>query len=657
MTGRRFDPSQVAVVFGGTPEIVEWTATRFDDLMSAEAIALHEPALEGSPWFVFAGEDFQRLLHLLYDAEATPGWLPRQLGAEPALVVLSPEQVSTGSAILLHGAEPAGVFAAEPIGYDVKDIGPNTRSVDPRWRTDAPSDDAPLAGEPFIRRTPHMAAPDQLPTATGASFEVRVWTDQAAPSELEESRDLLVEAPPDVDRVKVIVLLSASRHFDVGDDFAQPLTVERDRADSEPCVFTVTVADRDAKGDAGITARLQSRGRACGRVRREWSWPDGKARALGAGEDALAIHTRAAEPDLSVLITADVNDGINFTCSVRAPRLEGREGYSKPEPWALRASAQDMVSRWFGTLWASNQPPDKRRRDLRAAGRHAWNAAPKAFRKVLYELIAARDDEGPTGRATIYITSDEPALPWELMLPSAKQAGGGVKDRELPLGVEFAVGRWLKGDSTSPPQLLPVSDSVLLAPRYDSDVRRLDPSTEREVLEAHFPTEIPEPVSYAALDAWFAKHDASLLHFVCHGQVLADAQVLLLDDDEPCSADDVRDSAGLQRACGTRKPLVFINACDAGQQTVALGIGGGGFPRVFSDLGARAIIAPLWSVTKFNAPKVAKALYEAAVASPDEPLAAVLAGLRAKSYTDADFDDSWAAYCFYGDPCARLTFA
>jgi len=75
---------------------------------------------------------------------------------------------------------------------------------------------------------------------------------------------------------------------------------------------------------------------------------------------------------------------------------------------------------------------------------------------------------------------------------------------------------------------------------------------------------------------------------------------------------------------------------------------------VFGQLGARAIVAPLWPVTKTSAPVVAEEIYRQAIAAPGRPLADVLAELRARSYERDPFDDSWAAYCLFGDPLAAL---
>jgi len=81
--------------------------------------------------------------------------------------------------------------------------------------------------------------------------------------------------------------------------------------------------------------------------------------------------------------------------------------------------------------------------------------------------------------------------------------------------------------------------------------------------------------------------------------------------------------------------------------------GGSGFPRSFGNLGAHAILAPLWPVSDALAHDVALNLYKAAV-KPDAPsIASILRDIRRKGYEDKDAD-TFAAFCFYGDPNARL---
>jgi hypothetical protein len=65
------------------------------------------------------------------------------------------------------------------------------------------------------------------------------------------------------------------------------------------------------------------------------------------------------------------------------------------------------------------------------------------------------------------------------------------------------------------------------------------------------------------------------------------------------------------------------------------------------------VIAPLWSVDDEVAFKVATAIYDALKESPPPTFAEVIRAIRARAYVGAEAGtDSYAAYCFYGDPLA-----
>ena len=81
--------------------------------------------------------------------------------------------------------------------------------------------------------------------------------------------------------------------------------------------------------------------------------------------------------------------------------------------------------------------------------------------------------------------------------------------------------------------------------------------------------------------------------------------------------------------------------------------GGAGFPRSFGTIGAHGIIAPLWPVDDGLARKVAVELYTEALKPEAKSIAEILRRIRRRGYEKEDAD-TFAAYCFFGDPCARL---
>ena len=107
---------------------------------------------------------------------------------------------------------------------------------------------------------------------------------------------------------------------------------------------------------------------------------------------------------------------------------------------------------------------------------------------------------------------------------------------------------------------------------------------------------------------------------------------------------------GLGVACRKSRPLIFLNACEVGRPGAGLAAVGG-FAASFIASDAGAVIAPLWAVDDRVAHQVAVTFYDTVKKKPVTPFADLLRDLRAKAYADGG-EDSYAAYCFYGDPHA-----
>jgi hypothetical protein len=74
----------------------------------------------------------------------------------------------------------------------------------------------------------------------------------------------------------------------------------------------------------------------------------------------------------------------------------------------------------------------------------------------------------------------------------------------------------------------------------------------------------------------------------------------------------------------------------------------------FIKLGAAAVIAPLWSVEDDVAREIASNFYGKLKEDPKAPIAQIFAATREKAYEPGSGRDTYAAYCFYGDPYASL---
>lgn len=504
------------------------------------------------------------------------------------------------------------------------------------------------AGEPVIRRTPHLDAPDLIPTAPGEVIEVVVRTNRRPFREAEEGADVVIEAAADLTEVELDVQLSVSDHFEVEGPATRRLRIRREENDSEPVRYRLRVVASPPERTAGICALFIYGQRPCGHVVRAWRWSNASveapiAPAHTALPASLSVNVHSRPPDVTVYVTAPVHDGTHFKCSVETKLVPG---YERPEPldFGLEEKAPELVERKLEPLSRAAISAFERRNALTEAGYAFWEAAPPVFKQAIWDLVDA-DKRG----CSIFIASAEPSLPWELMIPTRHD---GREPEEIgPLGVEFGIGRWSRGDAASPPQRIPVRDAFVVAPEYEDNP--LDSAAEVSFVKNRLNGTRIEKATTESLDALFVDHHASLLHFICHGaEEVENDEAIYLDGNEQLRSEALRPLLGFKALCKRRAPLVFVNACNAGALKPALA-GGAGFPRAFGDIGARAVLAPLWPVRNATAAKVAIELYDEALKPEAEPVAEILRSIRARAYAEADAD-TYAAYAFFGDPLARL---
>jgi len=515
-----------------------------------------------------------------------------------------------------------------------------------------PNGDGPDGpGTETIHRTPHLDAPEEIAKKPGTELTVSVYVDTKELHAGESGEGIELDLPPDVDSVEVGVLLQLIGPFELveGSEF-RTLTIARDEEESAKLDFKLRVTSTDEPGPATISALFTLRGRACGQVARHWDLAVDDDKAPRTDTDAEApvsmpLYIGAEQPSLSIFITAPAG-GTAYKCAVQAPALRGYEQPTTSEDYALPPDAADFRKTLLKALTDESRTPAARFRALGKIGLVAWEAAPQMVKDVLWKMI---DKEVPP--TTIYVQSVEPILPWELMIP--RRTDHDNKLQKLgPLGVEFAVGRWTRGEPNPPSPHLRVDRSFVIAPTY-SGSRKLDFESELKLIKSKLRGERIEPVTIDDLDERFGKDQASLLHFVCHGAAgREDDDAIALDAGELLYAGEMETLAGFEALCQATHPLVFLNSCSTGQMVPSLA-GGAGFPKSFGTIGANAIIAPLWSVDDKLAGKIALELYEEALKPDAKPLAEILQTIRRRGYEKKDAD-TYAAYCFFGDPQARL---
>jgi hypothetical protein len=515
------------------------------------------------------------------------------------------------------------------------------------------------AAADVVRRTPHADLSDDAPQP-GTRFTVTVYADAGGFRAGETGEGITIEADASVVEFPMRVWLDTSAELTVQEPDVQRLVISRERERSESVVFTVEVSPQAVVGTtASVTGLFVYAGRPCGLVRREvgiGTRPAAAATATagaGAGTpvdhiapaSVMRVEATAGPPDLTVEVRDPNNDGMRFTCRVTTQLLPGGED-SSPESWNFNNSTAAVVTGYMTQFTRPNVSNAQRRAALISAGKEFFNAAPENFKRTFWALI----DAGKPPKS-IYIVSQEPNVPWELMVPSRRLPDGSVQQRPA-LGVEFAVGRWVTELNLSPLQQVPIQNAWVVAPTYTGNKLLAKSADEARFLADLLGARPWSPAEFAGLVTLFGR-SPNLIHFICHGHAGAAAEAVQTIDLDPPEVLGSLDVGGMDEtgAFARAQPMVFLNACEVGRLAPAL-VGTQGFAKAFISLGARCVVAPLWSVKDQVAHEVAKTFYEQMRNHPELPLADILRHIRERSYDASDGEDTWAAYCFYGDPRA-----
>lgn len=613
--------------------------TQFSQGHYEEAVALLRRALEVENSPILRDPMARRLLKTLL-AQLRPHLPPRAYGELRALVDDDEEAFSPGRPATSMG--PGDELPGGPAVLGGGTANPGaTRANGPSPALARSAGDTPEPTPEPLRRTPHLQWVDQPTWAPATTFEVEVWADQQAADAGAVTEEIVVEAPSSQREFRFRVLLVASSHCDVVGVREQELLVQRDVPSSARLRFTLKVNDpASATEEAYVSAIFLERGRPCGSVKLPLP--------LGPGADAMANTARdrghlQTEPtaqlaDLNVLIAAD---GPNrWRCRVSSPLLESlRDGISGP--WELQEGVAKIVLRGMDEFM-NGKTNVMRAAALKGAGRSFFDASPPVFQQAYWQLI----DAGKAPKS-LALVSEEAYLPWELMMPTRRRPGAGT-ERRPALGVEMAIGRWTNTDFVAPPQRIPLHRGFVVCP---TDSGLTEASQEAELVLKTLPEgQKVVPANAEKLDQTLGENPPSLLHFICHG-ISDDAkggQQLTLEGREAVTTNVLQGLDGVLDGLQQGRPLVFLNACQVGRMQVDL-VKPGGFAEVFMREGASAVVAALWSVEDTVASEIAEVFYEEL--RQGKCLADILRRQRAKAY-EGDARDTYAAYCFYGDPLA-----
>jgi CHAT domain-containing protein len=291
---------------------------------------------------------------------------------------------------------------------------------------------------------------------------------------------------------------------------------------------------------------------------------------------------------------------------------------------------------------------------LRGFGRELYrNFAPVVFKRALWELQDMLGD----GFRSIHVFSEDPTIPWELMLPVRED---GSEEMDF-LGSRFRLARWHFAPSEAqldrPPQSMRIQEIVVIAPSYQGAQELRYQETEIQALQG-IPGYRPVPGVMASVRDLFGRFPQGIIHFAGHGFVepigegIVEYSIRLEDTNL-----DLMMWKGLTSSRSAAHPIVFLNACDVGQANRVANFVDGWAPSVL-EAGASGYIGSLWPLSDKGAAEFAALFYknlrEDAVARGHAIVADALLKTRRQFYQNGD--PTYLAYVYYGDPLLRVSW-
>lgn len=375
--------------------------------------------------------------------------------------------------------------------------------------------------------------------------------------------------------------------------------------------------------------------------------PEVVAAGAGAGEPASATteldDVAAPEADLELLILEQVDAAgrpeLRFWLSARDEGL-------KLEPFGpvvLQTEPREVFTEHYREIenlpLATDQDREDARERMEAIGSSLFRELlPEDLRTLLWSLRERIE--------TVWIQTVEPWVPWELCRLEGVEDGAVVEGRFLCEA--FALTRFVPGTTRHPS--LRLSNVALIVPG-DSGLDHADDEAKMvRGLARDGRTVVDVPATYVevrrALES--GAHDG--IHFCGHG-TFPDRQnperaEIELEGGKVLKPNDI---AGAVRNLGRAKPLVFLNACQAGRQARGL-TGVGGWASRLLDAGASAFVGAHWEVDDERALAFATHFYERL----DAGATIAAAGRDARLAIRDGGDPTWLAYTVYGDPGATL---
>jgi CHAT domain len=512
----------------------------------------------------------------------------------------------------------------------------------------------PAAKEPdLVERVPHLdVAPE-----TQSRVNVNVYADAHIERPNEQTERIRIVLPEYISECNVKVWLDVSSNLAIVGANQGSIRITRGNEQSTVAQFVVeSSADALSDDDCFFAAYFSYNGRAAGKVERHARVADLGNLFAAREPQTIKIEPAAIPADINITVRNPKNNNTELSCSVQSPLVdEYRSEIS--DSWYPGRETGVLLSSLFAAFLKTSSY-EERYQSLVGGGKQLFETLPERVQKLFWKL----HDSGKTAK-TMLIVSQEPYVPWELMIPT-RRLQNGTTETLPPLGVTFAIGRWVLDNNAyyCPPQKMSATDSYVVAPIYPGATALDAAHDEAKFVCDNFSGTMISPATSTRFDYELGQSGRGIIHFACHGKIGEDIwigrQILELQDSSFLDSTRLRGMNGVENGFNAKHPFVFINACNAGQPIVTLN-GMGGLASTFIRLGASGVVAPLWNVDDTIAREIAIQFYGKIKNNPNITPAEIIREIRATSYGNTPLQgrDTYAAYCFYGDPNAVINFA
>ena len=381
------------------------------------------------------------------------------------------------------------------------------------------------------------------------------------------------------------------------------------------------------------------------------------------GKSPMSFWGQLEPPDLTVWLMRLPDSDDQQLMMLSSPHLQpSTHVIHGPE----RAQLEQWLQSYYGRFATASrgaqrdgiqpQAPSKEQNIamLQGFGRELYRRfAPDPFKQAFWSL----QDQLGTDFRSIQIFTDDPLLPWELLVPSLPGAGDDSLSRADKygfLGMDYRLARWHLSQSQSllqrPPPSIALDTLVVIAPDY---LEQPLPHVGDEVrLLRQFSRFQSLPGQFGPIDRFFRTQSlpSGVIHFAGHGIVQTNESGLSeysiqLEDAEL----DLMSWRGMVSNQSGGHPLFFFNACDLGQAAHVLNFVDGWAPAVL-EAGAGGYIGGLWPLSDKGASEFAQEFYD--LIKTDRDATVTIADLLRQTRTHffESGDPTYLAYVYYGDP-------